>query len=113
MRFDEIPPRSIAQSDRALRRADQVGEEDGRQHPTELGLLLADRADEILKLVENDVRVAHEGSGFLPLEFGHLGSNNLLADESGLFDCRFPLRKATVGSTMSREQGRLLWKASE
>ena len=46
VRFDEVAPGSITESNRLLGRADEICEENRREYPVELGLLLADRTDE-------------------------------------------------------------------
>ena len=98
----ELVPRSVAQLDRPLGRADDVGEEHRRERPIERGLLLAHRGDEPLELGQDGLGVAEERGMLVPRQDRQLGTRDLLRDPPALID-----RLGTIAFTVQHERRRL------
>ena len=80
---EQLAPRAVADLGRALGRADDVGEQDGRQHP--LGRAGGARAgDELLELVHERVGVVEEDDALAARQLDEAGAGHVVTDELGV-----------------------------
>src|SRR5581483_3303409 len=85
MRLDDFTPSAITECGYSLGRADQIGEEDGRQNSFQLGLLL-ERGQEVLKLSQHAFAISRERCVLVARQFDDVRVWQLVSDVSRLLD---------------------------
>src|SRR5438067_8763465 len=83
MLFEHVTPGGVAQRCRSLRRTDDVGEKNGREHSIRLQCR-ADASEKLLDLVENVLLIAGPGQVIDAGELDELRTGNALRDIAAL-----------------------------
>ena len=91
--LEEVAPAAIPEGGGLLRGADDVGEEDGGEHPVGLGAV-PDAGQELLDLVEDRVRVVRPGQVIDAGQLDEPGSRDLLGHVAAAADRERPIAGA-------------------